>query len=524
FDTQKMTAGVYRNGIPALLSDSSVKLYKEGRTASVSITDYKTVRTIRTNGKPDASINLDLNGESTGDEPTMTLCAILGMLYNPGAKNVVNIGMGSGLTSETILAFPDIKTLQTIEIEPVMIEAAKMFAPVVTKPFIDSRSKFVITDAKSHFASSKNKYDIIFSEPSNPWVSGIAGLFSVEFYKIAAYNLSNDGLLIQWLHLYETNEKIVASVIKALSMVMSDYAIYTSNGGDIIIVSKKSNKLGKLSANIFNNDEIVKILNKSGISSISDIRMLKVGEKSYLDSYMKSITAPINSDFFPYVDQNAVKARYLKSNSVHFTKNILTALPYVEILDRKYTKFKYKSEKLNPKLKWHSKKISKSIKLFDLIRYSRTENNQFDSNDRYELDAFIVNQALKICSSRTSIWFESFKKVLLNIVPYIEQEKLISFLIQFKKSECFNTLSPQQITWIELLIAQTERNTKKIYILSEKLLAVSPTHRGYLLASFMLSGIAENKYANATLAWEKYEKQVKLQDKYASLIKIFYIQ
>jgi len=524
FDPYKMAAGVYRKGNAELFQSTKVRFYKDGRSASVSITEFNTIRSIRTNGKSDASINLDIDGEFTGDQPTMILIAILGMLYNSSAENVVTIGMGSGLTSETILSFPQIKNLQTIEIEPLMIEAAKMFSPVITKPFTDPRSEFIITDAKSHFASSKIKYDIIFSEPSNPWVSGISGLFSKEFYKTAAENLNENGILAQWIHLYEINEKIIASIVKALSENMSDYAIYTSNGVDIIIISTKSGKLNKLSVKLFENTKISSALKGMGISSLSDIRMLKIGEKSYLNPYIQSIAAPVNSDFFPYVDQNAVKARYLNSSSVNFTKNILTSIPYVEILDSKYSTHQYSVKKLNPKLQWQSRNISKSIRIFDILRYAKTKNNIINNNIRLELDAYIANTELGHCTSKSPIWFESLKNVMLKIVPYIEQKEQIVFWKKFKKSNCFSNLSSKQITWVNLLIAQVERNTKEIYRQSGKLLNTSSINNGYLLASFMLAGIAEEQYANVVLAWEKFDNRVNLKNKYSSLIKIFYIQ
>ena len=111
---------------------------------------------------------------------------------------LVNIGFGSGLTAHMLLGSERVERLDTIEIEPFMVEAARAgFGPRVSNVFEDPRSHIVYEDAKTFFASAREPYDLIVSEPSNPWVSGVSSLFSDEFYGRVTQCLRPDGYLVQ---------------------------------------------------------------------------------------------------------------------------------------------------------------------------------------------------------------------------------------------------------------------------------------------------------------------------------------
>jgi spermidine synthase len=116
------------------------------------------------------------------DEFTMVLAAVLPLAYRPEIATAAAIGFGSGLTTATLLASPNIQRVDTIEIEPAMVDGARHFLPWVSRAYSDRRSRIIFDDAKSFFARGKERYDLIVSEPSNPWVSGTSSLFTQEFY------------------------------------------------------------------------------------------------------------------------------------------------------------------------------------------------------------------------------------------------------------------------------------------------------------------------------------------------------
>ena len=168
----------------------------------------------------------------------MILAGALPLAIHPDPRRVANIGIGSGLTSQLVLLHPNVELLDSVEIEPAIAEAAGIgFRPRVEKLFTDPRSHIHFEDAKTFFAAQKAPYDVIISEPSNPWVSGVASLFSGEFYTQITRYLAKDGLLVQWVQIYETDISVVASIVKALSPHFHDYQIFNTDDSDILIIA-----------------------------------------------------------------------------------------------------------------------------------------------------------------------------------------------------------------------------------------------------------------------------------------------
>src|SRR5205814_2884117 len=163
---------------------------------------------LATNGKPDASLEVDwfrpcdkvtARKAIANDSSTQTLAPLIALAHAPRARLGAVIGQGSGMSSHFLLASPTLEKLVTIEIEPEMVRASRAFYPVNRRVFDDPRSEFVIDDAKSYFAAVDRRFDLILSEPSNPWVSGVSGLFTAEFYtRVRAY-LAEGGVFAQWL-------------------------------------------------------------------------------------------------------------------------------------------------------------------------------------------------------------------------------------------------------------------------------------------------------------------------------------
>ncbi|NKB38891.1 MAG: hypothetical protein GKR93_17295 [Gammaproteobacteria bacterium] len=153
-DTAKMTADVFRHGHVSYDENDKVLFYKDGKTASISIVKTETLMSIKTNGKPDAAITIAPGKKATTDEYTMTLLSALAIAHYPKAKTVASIGMGSGLTSHTLLSWPEFTRVDTIEIESAVIDAARYFGSRVENVFSDPRSKIYIEDAKTFFPTS----------------------------------------------------------------------------------------------------------------------------------------------------------------------------------------------------------------------------------------------------------------------------------------------------------------------------------------------------------------------------------
>ncbi|MHB8874974.1 MAG: spermine/spermidine synthase domain-containing protein [Myxococcaceae bacterium] len=161
---------------------------------------------MRINGKVDAS-----NGS---DSETQVLAGHIGLLLaKREVKKVLLIGSGAAITAGAILTH-DVERVDLVEISPAVMEGAKLFARDNRNALDDPRLHVHIDDAKTFMALSKVKYDLVVSVPSNPWVAGVSGLFSQDFFKIVAEHLEPDGLIVQWVHTYESVDEIVKLVVR----------------------------------------------------------------------------------------------------------------------------------------------------------------------------------------------------------------------------------------------------------------------------------------------------------------------
>src|SRR5258706_6116800 len=181
-DAHRMASGVFRTGtLLRVGGDEQPVLQIDGKTATISITAGSGTFALRTNGKSEGAIRLG-PGAPLDDELMMTLIGALPHFFSPEAREAATIGFGTGLTSHVLLASPKIRTLDTIEIEPAVLVAAERFRPRNARALDDPRSRIHFDDAKTYFSAQQKRYDLIVSEPSNPWVSGVSGLVSKQFY------------------------------------------------------------------------------------------------------------------------------------------------------------------------------------------------------------------------------------------------------------------------------------------------------------------------------------------------------
>ena len=170
----------------------------------------------------------------------MVLTGAVPLALKPDAKSAAVIGIGTGLTMHTLLQSLSIESVETVEIESAMAEAARGFLPRNSASFADPRGAIHIDDAKTFFSTHNRRYDIVVSEPSNPWVSGVSSLFTREFYRRIRTHLNPDGLLVQWFQLYEIDTSLVASVMRALGEVFPHYVVFAASDHDLLIVASES--------------------------------------------------------------------------------------------------------------------------------------------------------------------------------------------------------------------------------------------------------------------------------------------
>jgi len=324
-DRRLLVSGVFRYGsIPA--EDEPVLFYKDGRTATVAVHlgEPGDLAVLTTNGKPDASISLRwIRAQSEilppqpiqfDDEATQTLLALIPLAHSPGARSAALIGQGSGLTGHTLLASPTLERAVTIEIEPEIIAASQVFYPANGRVFDDLRSLFVIDDAKAYFAGSQEKFDLIISEPSNPWVSGTSSLFTKEFYQRTGDFLAPGGLFAQWFHCYEMTDALVNSVLAAIHQAFPHYRGYLVGPSDILIVASRDGPLSEPDWSVFQLAAVKRML--AHVPPLTPVLLdaLEIFDDGMLGPYLE-VWEPANSDYAPYLEIGAEKARFKKTGA-----------------------------------------------------------------------------------------------------------------------------------------------------------------------------------------------------------------
>jgi spermidine synthase len=335
FNEAVLSSGVYRSGKSTLESGDTLSFYQDGKTSSTALINHADGSiSIRTNGKSDAVIS-PYEKPYAADEITMVMLAMVPLAMNPEAKNVANIGLGSGLTTHVLLTSSTIDTLDTIEIEYSMVKAAKGFGKRVERAFNDPRSTIYIDDAKSFFSRHKEKYDIIISEPSNPWISGVSSLFTQEFYDHVKTNLSQDGVFAQWLQLYEIDIKNVSSVISALAKSFKSFQLYNTDNSNLLIIASNGNLTNKLSPWIFSEESMRDELSRVAIESVDDIEIRYLGDRHTLLPFFLATGAPVNSDYYPYLAYQAPKSRYLQANAGDISWMHLSEVPVINWINNK---------------------------------------------------------------------------------------------------------------------------------------------------------------------------------------------
>jgi predicted membrane-bound spermidine synthase len=335
-DPRKTLAGVYRTGIARLAGDPTILYRRDGKTASVSVTrTTDDIVTIRTNGKPDASAVIsDPPGDwIMSDEPTMVLAAAFALARNPAARDIAVIGFGSGMTTAAFLDDPDVRSVDTIEIEPAMVEGARHFMPKVAEAYGDARSRIVIDDAKSYFAKSDRKYDVIVSEPSNPWVAGVASLFTEEFYRQAERRLNRGGVLAQWVQGYEFDQQLLGSIVKAALTVFPDATLYNTSGTDLILIATRGDGGAADASRLFAHPTMSARLASVGIASPADLERRRIIGPRRIRLLFSGTALPANSDYFPVVDIGAAAARFKGSWATDAIELLSSPLPVVDLIE-----------------------------------------------------------------------------------------------------------------------------------------------------------------------------------------------
>ncbi|MFZ3323180.1 MAG: fused MFS/spermidine synthase [Usitatibacter sp.] len=457
-DMRRSSSGVFRSGAARIAPGTTIAFHKDGKTATVDVLDDGNWRSIRTNGKPDASIVMTQQAPASSDEVTMFLLGALPLGHKPDAKTAAVIGFGSGMSTTVLLGSPNLKVVDTVEIEPAMVEGAKLFRPLVEAAYTDPRSHIVVDDAKSYFARGGARYDIIVSEPSNPWVSGVASLFSEEFYARLSHSLNEGGVLCQWLHTYEMDDATIATIFEAVAKTFPDFLVYTSIDSDLILVARKGGAVGPFDERVLQWPALKPRAARLGLDQPGAVLRRPMGSAAAVLGLFRNAGGVANSDFYPIVDQRASKTRFTRAQATSLTELHNSPLPLLEMLDGSFHPSQW------PVL--DGMRAAVDFEAYEawlvhdeLLGNPRPPTAQVRLGTAL-LDARIVDAWARSCPS--SYRFEevlpSLMGVAIKMNARLAPDKAMEAWTRIVQSPCAKAVSPAGREWIDLFVATAERD------------------------------------------------------------------
>jgi len=449
------------------------------------------------------------SGERGTDEITMVLTAALPLALKPDAKSAAVIGIGTGLTTHTLLQSLDLERVDTIEIEPAMAEASRGFAPRNSATYADPRGTIVIDDAKSYFSAQRRRYDLIISEPSNPWVSGVASLFTREFYRRVKPHLNEGGVLAQWIQLYEIEPGLVATVLAALGEEFRNYVIYAPSDFDLLIMASDAALPAGPDAKVFDSPGLAKELWGIHVLTLGDLDARYVGSRATLAPLFASYGMPANSDYYPVLDLNAARSRFTDRSAGDIVALGTIGVPVLELLEPGRPKRPpnplgegaYSFERLErTRLAWYARNYLVGARPPAPEGVPR----------QLEKDLELVKLRLLDCreAREQDVWLHSLLRVAEAVNPYLSWDDLAPLWGRLATGGCFGTLRPFQREWIALFRAVAARDAPRIGVLATDLLGMQDDlgneARDYLLLAAMAGHLAAGQREAAMAVWQAH--------------------
>jgi len=236
WDQSLMNSGVYiyapkylqMGGLKQTLAREKIVEVIEGTETTVAVHESLDgeQRFFTVNGKTDGGNGRDIS--------TQLLVGHIPMLLHPQPDDVLVIGLGTGITLKGLSAHGS-RQIDCVEISPEVVSAATYFTADNGNALADPRLRLLIEDGRNLLLTHSKTYDVIISEPSNPWQAGNANLFTADFYRLAASRLKPGGLFAQWVGLYDITPDNLGIVVKTFLSAFPKVMAYRA-GTDLILV------------------------------------------------------------------------------------------------------------------------------------------------------------------------------------------------------------------------------------------------------------------------------------------------
>jgi spermidine synthase len=275
---------------PAESNVHPLLMYEEGPTATVSVRKDGDTISMAINGRTNAS-------DSMFDMPTQVMLGQLPLFVAPRPDKGLIIGFATGITVGSMLQSP-IQSVTCLELEPGTINGSRFFQHVNNLPLEDPRTRLIIDDARTYLRVTPERYDIIVSEPSHPWVPGVANLFTQEFFELGRARLNEQGIFVQWVQIYQLSTESLRSVLATYHKVFPHVLMFRvgglNKGKDLLLFgSNQPLNLDRLPERLMD-QRVQAELARVNLSSEADVRSWFVCDETKLGPAVAG--AKINTD------------------------------------------------------------------------------------------------------------------------------------------------------------------------------------------------------------------------------------
>jgi spermidine synthase len=210
---------------------SFVEWQADGFESSVALSVGSGGYAFVVNGKADGSARVDAG--------TQVMLALIGSILHPNPKQSLVIGLGTGSSAGWLGAIPSMERVDVVELEPIVLDVARQSHLVNQDVLNNPKVHLHIGDAREVLLTTDQRYDLIASEPSNPFRAGIASLFTQEYYRAASDRLTDGGFFLQWLQAYGVDTAAVRTVYATMASIFPSVETWQTRGGDIVLVGSK---------------------------------------------------------------------------------------------------------------------------------------------------------------------------------------------------------------------------------------------------------------------------------------------
>ena len=219
--------------------EAEILFFEEAPTCNVLVLeDRRGLKGLQGRGSVTLRVNGKVDGGNSSDVHTQLGSAYIPRILRPEAKDVLVVGFGTGSTAGASCLFEDTQ-VECCEIERAVVESSEFFHDINHKPELQPNYKTILTDGRNHIQSTDRRYDIIISEPSNPWIAGISKLYTTEFYESVKERLASDGLLAQWLQTYSIGSSEFSLIVNTIQQVFPHTALVHLGVADTILLASQ---------------------------------------------------------------------------------------------------------------------------------------------------------------------------------------------------------------------------------------------------------------------------------------------